>query len=243
GTSSMDGHDSQHWMNTSTVHHVNGPWKWLVKPAGVPVFPPHADPDGPCVLSWLRSNHPAVAKEFPSGFEDGIAHRLDVSTSGLIVVADTPASLQSLRDSFANGLLTKRYLFVSSKEVPWSEHHVTTPIAHHKTQRRAMTVQRGKNTPHRGKWYPADTRFRRIKGDLWEAIITTGVMHQIRVHAASVGLALAGDRLYGGGTLNNPSAPPNTQFQLHHTEIRGPVTGLPDLACPPLAPPAWWELQ
>ncbi len=239
----MDGVQSQNWMNTSAVHHVSAPWRWLVKPAGIPVFPPHADPSGACVLSWMLANQPACAEGFPSGFEGGISHRLDVSTSGLIVVADNPSSLSALRQSFAGGLLTKRYLFVSHRDVPWSEHHVTTPIAHHKTQKRAMTVQRGKNTPHRGKWYPADTRFRRIKGSLWEAIITTGVTHQIRVHAASVGLALSGDRLYGGGPLKHAAPPPSVRFQLHHVEIKGPVEGLPSLACPTLPPPDWWELQ
>jgi len=191
----------------------------------------------------MRTILPAQAEEFPKGFEGGIAHRLDVSTSGLIVVAQDPNSLHALRQSFSRGLLIKKYLFVSNREVPWSEHHVTTPIAHHKTQKRAMTVKRGKNTPHRGKWYPADTRFRRIKGPLWEAIITTGVTHQIRVHAASVGISLRGDRLYGGGQLNHADAPPNIQFQLHHTEIQGPVENLPSLACPPLLPPDWWGLQ
>ena len=87
-----------------------------------------------------------------------------------------------------------------------------------------MVVQRGQSTPHRGKWYAADTRFRRIRpvagGWLWEAVITTGVMHQIRVHAAFVGIALRGDRLYGGGAPDG-DRPANAPFQLHHLGLSG----------------------
>jgi 23S rRNA-/tRNA-specific pseudouridylate synthase len=66
---------------------------------------------------------------------------------------------------------------------------------------------------------------------LWEAVITTGVMHQIRVHAAWVGIPLRGDKRYGGGTSANEQVP----FLLHHLGLSGP--GLE----PPQAPlaPGW----
>lgn len=63
-------------------------------------------------------------------------------------------------------------------------------------------------------------------------------MHQVRVHAAVAGLALAGDRLYGGGPptpwalAHAPQAPP---FHLHHLGLSGP-----DLAPRPLPVPGWW---
>ena len=49
-------------------------------------------------------------------------------------------------------------------------------------------------------------------GAAWQAEIHTGVMHQVRVHAAFVGLPLTGDRLYAGG--------PGT-LRLHHARIVG----------------------
>ena len=99
-----------------------------------------------------------------------------------------------------------------------------------------MVQQRSAGTPHRGRWYPADTRLRHLGGELWEAVITTGVMHQIRVHAASVGLALTGDRLYGGGASPPGGAPEGVAFALHHVGLRGG-----GLVSPTLAPPAWWR--
>jgi 23S rRNA-/tRNA-specific pseudouridylate synthase len=184
---------------------------------------------------------PWRSQGFPEGFSGGIAHRLDVSTSGLLLVAEDADSLAAVRSSFAEVRLEKTYRFLTSRTPRWTEHHVTTPIAHHKTKRRAMIVQRGKDTPHRGKWYAADTRFVQLDGPLWEATITTGVMHQIRVHAASVGLALWGDHLYGGGQLPEGSAPPGVTFVLHHASTSGPVEGYPALGAPPLPVPRWWE--
>ena len=60
----------------------------------------------------------------------------------------------------------------------------------------------------------------------------TGVMHQIRAHAGFAGLALAGDRLYGGG---QPPADFPVPFALHHVGLVGP-----GLAPPPVDPPRWW---
>ena len=101
-----------------------------------------------------------------------------------------------------------------------------------------MVVQRGRKTPHRGKWLAASTTFRRLGqtcdgGHVWEAQMRTGVMHQIRVHAAFVGLALRGDPRYGGGAAFSEDVP----FLLHHMGLSGP--GL----SPPEAPlPAYWPV-
>lgn len=83
-----------------------------------------------------------------------------------------------------------------------------------------MVIQRGKETAHRGRWYPAHTVFRRVEGSLFEAVIVTGVTHQIRVHAAFLGIALKGDRIYGGGAPD-PGQPPEAPFQLHHLGLSG----------------------
>ena len=155
---------------------------------------------------------------FPEGFAFGLAHRLDVPTSGVVLACRTPEALGRARQAFASGRLRKHYRFRSSRPVPWRSTVVETRLAHHKRDKRRMVVERGRSTPHRGKWYPAYTEFAR-RGDHWEAVITTGVMHQIRAHAASVGLALDGDRLYGGLDTGRP-------FSLHHARIEG-LAGCP----------------
>lgn len=210
-------------------------WLWLFKPPGLPVFPPHRDPAGACLLKWLLARHPEQAQGFEPRFAGGLAHRLDVSTSGVVLAARSPDALIRCRALFADKALVKTYRFLTARRVSWTEHHVTTPLAHHKRRKGRMVVQRGQSTPHRGRWYEADTRFRQLDGPLWEAEIVTGVMHQIRAHAGSVGLAILGDRLYGGAPLPSP-APEGVDFTLHHVGLEGPSLRSP--RCPP---PALWS--
>jgi len=220
-----------------TPHWEEGGLVSLVKPAGLPVFPPHVDADGDCVLRrWLHGAPEQSSVEWPQGFEGGIAHRLDTPTSGQILAARTLADLRRLRELFSQGALEKRYRLITARTVPWSDHRVQTPIAHDKRRKGRMIVSRGAATPHRGKWYPADTRLRLLGpvdgGWLWEAVITTGVMHQIRVHAASVGIPLLGDKRYGGGAPMPGSA---AEFFLHHEGLMGP-----DLRPPKIPVPDFW---
>jgi 23S rRNA-/tRNA-specific pseudouridylate synthase len=210
---------------------------FLRKLAGVPVFPPHAQPEAPSLLqAWLAHRPEQADLPWPEGFEGGLAHRLDTPTSGIVVACSSLDALAALRACFAAGVLRKRYRFVTGRTVPWREHTVERPVAHDRRRRARMVVQRGGATPHRGRWYPAHTELAHHGGGCWRALITTGVTHQIRVHAAFVGLALAGDSLYGGGGLpEGLEPPPGAGFLLHHEHIEGP-----GWSSPVLAPPAWW---
>jgi 23S rRNA pseudouridine1911/1915/1917 synthase len=204
---------------------------FLWKPAGLPVFPPHADPAGDCLLARLLAAAPERAEGWPAGFEGGIAHRLDTATSGLVVAARTPAHLAPLRAQFTAQTLRKRYLFVSSGAAEAREATVTVEIAHHPNRRDRMVARRGPRTAHRGKWYPAWSHFQPLEASgttrAWACTIRTGVMHQIRVHAASIGVPLDGDPLYGGA----PGA-----YLLHAHRIEGPGWSSPDAPLPEDAP-------
>ncbi len=207
---------------------------YLNKPAGLPVFPRRmsksheegrdADLDD-CMLGRLVALLPEQAvTSWPDGFDGGILHRLDNWTSGLLVAARSLDALALGRRLFGGGTLRKTYLFLSKGDVDWSAHEVERPIAHAKGDRRKMVWKRGRNTPHRGAWRPARTSFQRVQGALWRAQMSEGVRHQIRLHAASVGLPLQGDRLYGGGGEG--------RFYLHHEELiswpaKGPRAALP----------------
>ena len=201
------------------------------KPAGVPVFPPHADPGGDCVLARLIAASPQRAfQAWPTGFEGGIAHRLDTDTSGALLVADDVAELAALRLAFASGVLRKRYRLRSRGEVPWADNVCELEIGHDARHRGRMVVRRGRDTPHRGRWFSAHTEFRSVGGGLWDVVITTGVTHQIRVHAAFVGLPIVGDRRYGGG----PPLDEGPALCLHHVGLSGP-----GVATTPVVSPLW----
>jgi 23S rRNA-/tRNA-specific pseudouridylate synthase len=191
----------------------------LDKPAGISVFPPHAELDGDCVLKRLLVAEPERAElAWPAGFEGGIAHRLDISTSGALWVADSVDELAQMRACFASKQLVKTYRLRVAKSPVWDVNETDRAIAHDRRRKGRMVVQRGEHTPHRGRWYPARTDFRRVHGTLFEVTMHTGVMHQIRVHAAFLGIALLGDRRYGGGPTPQ-DAPDGVQFYLHHVGL------------------------
>jgi len=185
------------------------------KPAGTSVFPLRngEGPKSVCeqvigVQPWRQD----IA--WPDGFHAGIAHRLDVHTSGAVWIADSLVELEEMRCRFRDGRLTKRYLMRAAKDVAWDFNSCDKEIGHDKRKKGKMVVRRGANTPHRGRWWPAMTQFSRRSQWIWEVEIRTGVMHQIRVHAAFVGIPIRGDSRYGGGT--SPDDAPSGAFFLHH---------------------------
>jgi len=212
---------------------------YLYKTSGLPVFDPHQGEGMSLSRALLEVRaeqaRPLDGECWPEGFAAGIVHRLDGWTSGLMIAARSLASLERARALFTERRLVKRYVFLSDRTVSWDEHHIAHALAHDRRKRSKMIWQRGASTPHRGRWYPASTALSRLgtrEGglDLWQATMSTGVMHQIRVHAASAGLPLIGDRLYGG------SADPEGggRFYLHHSGIEGwPSPKLPSLDVPP----------
>ncbi len=210
---------------------------FLYKPAGMPVFPFHhkGDPRGPSLMQVLLELLPELGSlAWPPGFEAGLAHRLDTYTSGLVVACANPEVLRRLRMDFQQHRLAKQYLFISSRRVRWNRHVVEKALAHDRTRRSRMVVKRGSATPHRGRWYEAETRFSRSGEHLWRAEISTGVTHQVRIHAASVGLAILGDRLYGGAVpswLETVGAR-NSAFFLHHERILAPGWRSPRVPLP-----------
>ena len=186
------------------------------------------------MLRRLLSEEPArAALDFPEGFAGGIAHRLDISTSGALLVADSPEELLHIREAFASGTLEKTYLLWARRKAPWTSHQCSVPLAHDRRRKARMTPKRGQNTPHRGKWLEAETHFEHLEGRLYRARMRTGVMHQIRVHAAFVGIPLEGYSMYGGG--QPPEArPTGVPFLLHHMGLEGP-----GVRTEPVALPTW----
>ncbi len=206
----------------------------LDKPAGLPVFPPHAEPDGDCLLHRLQEQHPAQRDiDWPAGFEGGIAHRLDNATSGAVIVAQSLDELVWLRQQFREHQFVKTYLMLAHTDVSWDQRKCVLAMAHHPRKKNRMVVQSSPTTAHRGKWYPAHSEFRREQGRLWRVRITTGIMHQIRAHAAHLGIPIKGDRLYGGGES------PHMRFHLHHLGIKDPN----GFASSPVALPDWAKMN
>ncbi|HEX4593193.1 MAG TPA: RluA family pseudouridine synthase [Bryobacteraceae bacterium] len=124
----------------------------------------------------------------------GIVHRLDRLTSGVILVARTDAAHRNLAEQFSSRQVEKVYLALVHGAMKTDRGKITAPITRDPVRRIRMTskLARGRSAITE---YKVLQRF--DKFTLLEVRIGTGRTHQIRVHLASLGHPVAGDKLYG----------------------------------------------
>ncbi len=195
------------------------------KPAGVVVHPAPGNTTG-TVVNALLGRYPGMDEAFSDDAgRPGIVHRLDKDTSGILVIAKTPAAQANLSRAFADRLTSKTYLAIA-KGVPAKPlTELNTLIGRHPVNRQKMAV-----VERNGK--EAITRFTLKKSgkigtmrvSLLKVTILTGRTHQIRVHLAHSGLPVLGDELYGGAR-DLPIAVPRQMLHAHILEIPHPDTG------------------
>ena len=131
----------------------------------------------------------------PAGGVDrpGIVHRLDVGTSGLMLVASSDAAFAGLRAQLKRHEIDRRYLALVRGGPEHDVFSVEAPLG-----RRAARI-----IVDRVEGRAAATAFevqeRLPRTALLEAAPRTGRTHQIRVHLQAIGHPIVGDRSYGGG--------------------------------------------
>ncbi len=148
----------------------------------------------------------------------GIVHRLDRLTSGVILVAKTDAAHRHLAAQFANREVEKTYLALVHGHLKMDQGKITRPISRDPVRRVRMTAKSDIGR-HAVTEYKVLRRFK--DSSYLEVKIGTGRTHQIRVHLASIGHPVVGDKLYGA-----PAAELN-RFFLHAYRITfsSPATG------------------
>ena len=164
------------------------------KPAGLVVHPSPGHWSGTMVNALLArdTEYGGIA-----GVQrPGIVHRLDRDTSGLIMVAKTDAAQTGLMAQLKARRVKKTYLALVQGSVESAAGRIEAPIGRDPRQRTRMAIV----TDGR----PSVTGYRvreRFGGwTLLEVDLITGRTHQIRVHLAALGHAVAGDPVYGTGT-------------------------------------------
>lgn len=165
----------------------------LNKEAGRVVHPARGHLDNQTMQNGMRHRYRHLL-----GREDatiGPPHRLDKDTSGVILFSLTRSGYTNLVNQFSTGKPHKEYIAVASGNPDFSELTCNLPIGpdpDHRGRGKILGVERGGKT--------ARTDFRVLeKGNGWAAMLAvphTGRAHQIRIHAAALGLPLLADAEY-----------------------------------------------
>jgi 23S rRNA pseudouridine1911/1915/1917 synthase len=161
------------------------------KPVGVAA---HPSPGwtGPTVTGGLAA---AGYRLSTSGAAErqGVVHRLDVGTTGLMVVAKSERSYTALKDAFRTRTVDKRYTALVQGHPDPSRGTIDAPIDRHPTHDYKWAVVAGGR--------PSVTHYETLEAfraaSLLEIRLETGRTHQIRVHMAAVRHPCVGDLTYG----------------------------------------------
>jgi 23S rRNA pseudouridine1911/1915/1917 synthase len=179
------------------------------KPAGIPSQPLRAGELG-TVANAIAFRYPECVAIGDDPRDGGLVHRLDIGTSGVLVVARTLDAYHGLRDAFGAGLVVKRYLAITDGR-PVSR-DCDAPLAQ-RGKRVAVDATDG---------LAAYTEIAVERASPTHALVNcvaqTGRMHQVRAHLAHVGAPITGDALYGGAPL-----PGHDGFFLHAASITLPL--------------------
>lgn len=187
------------------------------KPVGMVVYPSAGHYSGTLMNSI--SYHFKRLASIGSPLRPGVVHRLDKDTSGVMVVALDDKAYYNLVEQFSQRKIKRKYKTLVYGNLKSDSGEITSLIGRSESDRKKMStrVKKGKE---------AVTQWKVIKrfgcATLVDVKLWTGRTHQIRVHFASIGHPVAGDRTYGKKTgLEIKNRKITVPRQMLHAEILG----------------------
>ncbi len=180
----------------------------LDKPAGLLAVPGRGPDKQDCLAVRVQTLYPDAR----------VVHRLDMATSGLLLMARGPHAQRQLGMAFAQRCVHKRYVAVVEGVVPHAEGEIDLPLAPDWPQRPRQRVDptHGKPSLTRYRVLSVDHTLRRTRLCLEPVTVRS---HQLRVQLLAIGHRIVGDTLYG--------AAPHERLLLHASELalEHPVSG------------------
>jgi len=174
----------------------------LDKPAGMLAVPGRGDDKQDCVATRAQQAFPDAR----------IVHRLDMATSGVMLMARGAEAQRRLSIAFARREVHKRYVAVVCGQLAADSGEIDLPLSADwpNRPRQRVDIERGK---------PSLTRYRRLSHNAAagtsrvELEPVSGRSHQLRVHLLALGHPIVGDALYGPGDAS-------PRLLLHACELR-----------------------
>lgn len=173
------------------------------KPAGVMVHPDERS-DEETIADWMREHYTSVKGVGDEGRE-GIVHRLDRNTTGVLILAKDAIAYTTFKKQFKDHTTRKVYRLIVEGHIKYDTGMISLPIARAKSDFRKRTVVDVFAGDTRGEEREALTRYKvlarsSVDGRRYsyvEAYPLTGRTHQLRAHFRGIRHPIIGDDLYG----------------------------------------------
>ena len=190
--------------------HVDEQLLVLDKPSGLLTVPGKADHHKDCLESRVQAEHPNAR----------IVHRLDMDTSGLIVLALNPEAHRHLGLQFERRHVDKRYVADVWGVIEQDEGKVDLPLICDWPNRPKQMVDHEQGKSAQTSWKVLARHNEKTRVQLFPK---TGRSHQLRVHMLSLGHPILGDNLYAHEQALNAS--PRLSLHAEMLEFHHPIGG------------------
>ena len=179
------------------IVHADGQLVVVDKPGGLLAVPGRGPEKQDCVVHRLK-------KTFPGCIDQPAVHRLDMATSGLMVLALTAKAHRNLNRQFSAHLVHKSYIALLEGVVAAGSGEINLKFRLDPDNRPWQVYDPVHGKMGITRWQCLEVRGSRTR---IEFVPLTGRTHQLRLHAAherGLGCPIVGDSLYGSGTQGDP---------------------------------------